>query len=156
MALKQSGKDWGAALVFFGAPLVLLAGLFLDIGDLPGRTICTIKRLYLLDCPGCGLTRAFLLIPQGDFLKALQLNAASLSLYLIGVLVWLKAGFSLFKKASLLPPWFSFLIKILGFLTLVLMIGHCLWKAIVFFENQGFSVFWDQFVKNGPFWLSLL
>lgn len=68
------------------APLAVLlfvvtAGLWLTIADFPGQSLCVFKRVFLLDCPGCGLTRAFLLIPRGRFADALHFNVASLPLY---------------------------------------------------------------------------
>lgn len=61
---------------------MLGAGFFLSPGDLPTRSSCIFKNLFLIDCPGCGLTRAFLSIPRGEFRAAFAYNAAALPLYL--------------------------------------------------------------------------
>ena len=39
--------------------------------------VCHLKRELGVDCPGCGLTRAFLSIARFDFKSALHLNPAS-------------------------------------------------------------------------------
>lgn len=36
--------------------------------------VCPSKLLYNLPCPGCGITRASILLMKGDFIDAIQLN----------------------------------------------------------------------------------
>jgi hypothetical protein len=62
--------------------VMLGAGFFVSPSDLPAHSSCIFKHIFLIDCPGCGLTRAFLSIPQGEFRAAFAYNAASLPLYL--------------------------------------------------------------------------
>lgn len=61
--------------------LILTVGLWWDLADLPNQTLCMFKRIFTQDCPGCGLTRAFLLIPKGEWRAAWQLNPGSFALY---------------------------------------------------------------------------
>lgn len=42
-------------------------------------TICVIKNVFGIHCPGCGMTRAFLFLGHGDIRTALRLNINSLS-----------------------------------------------------------------------------
>ena len=62
---------------------------------LPGTTIplpelCTSKRIWGMDCPGCGLTRGFISISHGQFQRAWHFNPASFVVYLliIGQIPW--------------------------------------------------------------------
>ena len=43
--------------------------------------LCTSKRIFGLPCPGCGLTRAFVSISHGQFVRAWRFNPASFLLY---------------------------------------------------------------------------
>jgi hypothetical protein len=45
--------------------------------------LCLVKALTGRDCPGCGMTRAFLLIGHGRFAAATAMHPASLPAYLI-------------------------------------------------------------------------
>jgi hypothetical protein len=49
------------------------------LGILPG--ICTWKRLFGLDCPGCGLTRCFVALAHGYFRQAWQFNPAGFLIF---------------------------------------------------------------------------
>jgi hypothetical protein len=50
-------------------------------------TICAWKRWFHVDCPTCGLTRAFCLFAHGDFAAAAAMNALVFPLYAIIVSV---------------------------------------------------------------------
>jgi hypothetical protein len=45
--------------------------------------LCLVKGLTGLDCPGCGMTRAFLLIGHGRFADAAAMHPASIPASLI-------------------------------------------------------------------------
>lgn len=105
---------------------ILFSGWLIVPGDLPGFEFCLFRRYFHLDCPGCGLTRAFLLIPRGQVSEALALNWGCLSLYvlflmmlfhrvfgaggiwrMVGSRAWLKSGkiLSLATAGLLLLHW---------------------------------------------------
>jgi hypothetical protein len=44
-------------------------------------SMCSTRVLTGIDCPGCGLTRAFISISHGRFLEAWQFNPASFAVY---------------------------------------------------------------------------
>jgi hypothetical protein len=53
---------------------------------IPGTAIimpptCTSRALYGVECPGCGMTRAFVAISRGQFNRAWELNRASFVVY---------------------------------------------------------------------------
>lgn len=55
-------------------------------------TICVVKNLFGIPCPGCGLTRAFLFLGHGDIHGALRLNINSLLIFSAIVFLWLHAA----------------------------------------------------------------
>lgn len=62
---------------------VIVAALVLPTGwESPGP-LCLIKALTGLDCPGCGMTRAFLFIGHGRFADAAALHPASIPAFMI-------------------------------------------------------------------------
>lgn len=62
---------------------MLTAGFFLKAQHFSLFPTCWIKKNFFFDCPGCGLTRAFLLIPKGEWQQAFELNSMSLPLYFL-------------------------------------------------------------------------
>jgi len=59
-----------------GGRQVLLPGLAVPLPEL-----CTMKRLWGIDCPGCGMTRAFISLAHGDVAAALSYNPAAVWLF---------------------------------------------------------------------------
>ena len=55
-----------------------------------GPVLCPVRRTTELECPGCGLTRAFVSLTHGDLDAALGFHPFSPLVYavLIGVLLW--------------------------------------------------------------------
>ena len=49
----------------------------------PMPETCHLKRDFGVDCPGCGLTRAFLAIAKFDFAKAFHFNPAGFFIFLM-------------------------------------------------------------------------
>jgi hypothetical protein len=76
----------GAAVILF------LSFAMRSVGDdsvyFPGLAIpipqtCTARIWFGIDCPGCGLTRAFIAISRGEFARAWRFNPASFLVYLL-------------------------------------------------------------------------
>jgi hypothetical protein len=92
MELRRAHQSYHRA-VLLGAALVLLAAVGLERKDsdslqLPGLrlrlpTLCWSRGFFGLDCPGCGLTRAFVCLGHGDFRAAWRHNPASLPMFAI-------------------------------------------------------------------------
>jgi len=62
---------------------VLAAAMLLPAGWESPVPLCVLKGLTGLDCPGCGMTRAFLFIGHGRFADAVRMHPASIPAYLI-------------------------------------------------------------------------
>lgn len=58
--------------------LVIVPGL-----NQPLPALCTSKRLFNIDCPGCGMTRSFIALAHGDLAAAWSYNPAGLLLFVI-------------------------------------------------------------------------
>jgi hypothetical protein len=62
---------------------VLVATMLLPTGWESPVPLCLVKGLTGLDCPGCGMTRAFLFIGHGRFTDAAALHPFSIPAFLI-------------------------------------------------------------------------
>jgi len=95
LANPKSHQDFDQIghLVFlsFASVIILLSVLMSTDGKqavfLPGFTSplpdsCSSRRLLGIDCPGCGLTRAFICISHGQLSEAWRFNRASFVIYL--------------------------------------------------------------------------
>ena len=57
-------------------------------------SVCLMKDVFGIPCPGCGITRAFLFLAHGDLRSALELNVNSVLVFSLVVLFWLHATFN--------------------------------------------------------------
>lgn len=122
------------AVIFF----IVTAGFWLTIADFSGQSLCVFKRVFLLDCPGCGLTRAFLLIPRGYFIDALVLNVASLPLYFFfAYLLLQQTSETVFHK---LLKWRiregGLILWVLAIV--LLLVGQWFFKVVIYFSEHSF------------------
>ena len=60
--------------------------VLLPLLDVPVPGTCTYKRLVGTDCPGCGLTRCFISLAQGDLRGAWDFNPAGILVFLVVIL----------------------------------------------------------------------
>jgi hypothetical protein len=79
-------------------PFVVIGGILAVSVLLPAigwhtRPICLLQNILAIPCPGCGMTRAFLLLGHGQILEALRMNMLSLAAF--GLLI------SLFFRSAL-------------------------------------------------------
>lgn len=64
--------------------------VFLPGMQAPMPELCSSRMLFGVDCPGCGMTRAFISISHGDFRRAWHFNPGSFFVYLliVGQIPW--------------------------------------------------------------------
>ena len=64
--------------------------VFLPGMQTPMPELCSSRMLFGVDCPGCGMTRAFISISHGQLRRAWQFNPASFVVYLliVGQIPW--------------------------------------------------------------------
>ncbi len=70
-----------STLMIFGLLFVLTLGWWMTPSGLPKMVLCPSLFFFNVECPGCGMTRAFLHLARGHFAQAWQLNHASVPLY---------------------------------------------------------------------------
>ncbi len=89
----DEGYGWLAAgLWLCGSLTILVLAAVMTVGPqrlvyLPGLSVpvpetCTLRSRFAIDCPGCGMTRSFIHIAHGRILDAVQLNPASILVFL--------------------------------------------------------------------------
>ena len=80
---KGAGVTTGRRLLLLVPAAILAAATLLPAGWESPVPLCLVKGLTGLDCPGCGMTRAFLLLGHGRFADALAAHPASVPAYVI-------------------------------------------------------------------------
>lgn len=130
-------------------PAILLAGLFVSAEDIAAFPLCFFKSFFKFDCPGCGLTRAFLFLPRGEITRAFGLNAASPVLYLMFWLMLILLIYRRFKPDFVEPVYFGRLRLYLSQLILVLMTGHWVVKVWQYFTAHSVSEYLHSLISQG-------
>lgn len=94
--LKGALLDRSTYLLGLGfTTAVFVVSYFYAPADIPAYSICMFKNMSGLDCPGCGLTRAFCSIAKGNFSKAFHFNATSPVAFALFGLWWLRSALHL-------------------------------------------------------------
>jgi cytochrome b561 len=92
----------------------------------PLPQLCSMKRTYGIDCPGCGLTRSFLSIGRFQFAQAMHFNPAGIFVFgLIAVQIpWRITQLARIRKGlpQLQADWFLWYLGI----CVVVMVGQWL------------------------------
>lgn len=103
---------------------MLFAGWFINPSQIENRwDVCWSQFLFHLDCPGCGMTRAFLSLAKGHFLEAIHYNAASPLIYFFFLIYFIELGLNLRKERFSLNiplPW----VKIYSILLVLVLFGQ--------------------------------
>ncbi|MDX1386593.1 MAG: DUF2752 domain-containing protein [bacterium] len=117
-----------------GGAIILLLGIFALAAFLPlewveRQNLCFIRNLVGLECPGCGLTRAFLYLFQGEIRSSLQMNALApvlvlwFGIYLMQHLIaWVRGS----RPRWYTPQGSQWIGRAFG----VLFFGQWLWKIL--------------------------
>ena len=66
-----------------------------------GESICVYKRLFNVECWGCGTTRAFFNIIHFNFKKAYEFNRLSPITFSLCVFIYIKSFIRIIKKTQL-------------------------------------------------------
>lgn len=124
--MKPSFQHGGAIVLLLG---IFALAVFLPLKWVESQNLCFIKNLIGLECPGCGLTRAFLYLFKGDFRSSIEMNALApvLVLWFLIYMVqhlctWIR-GIPLKWTSPQGSRWIS---KSFG----ILFFGQWLWKIL--------------------------
>ncbi len=102
--ISSRNRWWRWGLLSSSA--VPLLGAFVYGYGLPlGEGDCSFQQTYGFFGPGCGLTRSFVAIAQGDFLRAIQFNLFGPPLFLLFAWGFLQAALELGSRRSLPRRW---------------------------------------------------
>ncbi|MDG1872558.1 MAG: DUF2752 domain-containing protein [Mariniblastus sp.] len=125
--------------LIMAAIVLLLSFLMRSEGEtsvfLPGFSTampetCSARRLLGIDCPGCGMTRAFISISAGQFARAWHFNPVSFAFYLFVVaqIPWHLIQISRLRKQRypITTAW-AYLAPIL---MVVILTAHWIWKLL--------------------------
>lgn len=90
--------------------IVVVLGIFILSAWLPENWVsdlplCLFRYGSGIDCPGCGLTRAFVAFFHGDFLKAIRFNAMAPVLILWFIIYVVDDLYTL--KHHVRPQWYT-------------------------------------------------
>jgi len=117
---KQSELASTARLIQVGAFFALVASFIFRPDSLSGVELCAFHALTDLQCPGCGMTRAFCAISHGQFADAWGLNPLSFYLY------------SLTMLGLMYPLFVNFisdkLVRIIVLITVVAILAFGFWR----------------------------
>jgi hypothetical protein len=89
--------------------IFVFAGILVFLSIIPfefiegGPTICVFKNLLGIECPGCGMTRAFSRILRGDLIAAVSYNSLVVIVFPIFCLVLLRDILFIFSELNKSP-----------------------------------------------------
>lgn len=66
---KKIKADWDAC-----GTGILIVILVVVVSTILGNSVCVTQRLLGIPCPGCGMTRSFMLVLQGKFMEAWEMH----------------------------------------------------------------------------------
>jgi hypothetical protein len=80
--------------------LVFLVSFWYRPPDVPTVVLCTLKSTTGMDCPTCGMTRAFCALAKGEWQRALQFHPLSPAVFALFGWWWLRSLLYLLGKGS--------------------------------------------------------
>lgn len=83
---------------------------------------CINKKLFGMDCFGCGMQRSIILLLKGDFFAAFKMYPAIYSLLFLVIFIFLNLKFN-FKNSTLI-------IRLLFAINLLLIVGNFILKIL--------------------------
>lgn len=113
--------------ISFWAPILLGLGAFLFLSTVfSTNSSCYVKSTIGIPCPGCGMTRAYLALLDGDLKSAFFWHPLW---WLVVVYPMVHFGFIYFKKEK----WTKFQLPLLVF---ILLISVYIWRMLLHFPNN--------------------
>ncbi len=104
--------------------------VFLPGFESPIPSVCSSKVLFGVDCPGCGLTRAFIAISHGEFWQAWQFNRAGWIVYAFVALQIPWHAIQLYRRGRGLRPLESNLVYLVPIGMVVALLINWLIKLV--------------------------
>ena len=116
---REDVKHWWLPVLIAGGVTVLL--------NLLCGTVCPLRILFGIPCPGCGLTRGFLSLLRLDFASAVRMHPLSPAFFLLLLL------FPVFRygKRECFGVWTGLFV-----LLLVLLLPIYFWRMLTVFPGE--------------------
>lgn len=114
-------------------PTGVLLALYIGIANMIFGRICPARFLFGIPCPGCGITRTFLLLAQGKLIQASKMHIFWIPMVVL-VIAFLIVRYLVFDKEKNIL--YMKIIKKITYVMLVLSIVYYLYRMIVYFPNQ--------------------
>lgn len=94
-------------------------------------SICTLRNIAGIGCPGCGLTRSVCALSEGRIGAAIELHAFGPLVYLLGIVGWLYHLVALFRNHEpfrieprhVLRIWVGVVVAMIGYWIVRLILG---------------------------------
>ncbi|MCS7078695.1 MAG: DUF2752 domain-containing protein [Chloracidobacterium sp.] len=108
---------------FLFTSAVFIVSVLYQPPDTPTVTLCTLKTTTGIDCPTCGLTRAFCALAKGQWTRALRFHPMSPVIFTLFGWWWLRSLLHLMGRSRWVqrvegwfPPWPTVLVIAAGLL----------------------------------------
>lgn len=135
--LKKDIKDM--FIPFMMIVVYIIAGNFI-LGK-----ICPLRMICGLPCPGCGITRAFLLVLQGEFFEATIMHPFWISTVLLVVIYVILRYFC--GQSEQIKKVMS-IFRICVIVTLILCILYYIYRMINWFPHQAPMIYDENNIIN--------
>ena len=129
-------------LIWGGAIFVILLACCLELTDgadvvlpfisLPIPPICVVRRFFGIECPGCGLTRAFVCLAHGDLAHAWRYNVGAILLFPFVVAQIPYRILQLWRFQRRLPLWDASRFMAWGWIFVLVLVCQWLVKMVTF------------------------
>lgn len=113
-------------------PVVVVVVLIIVLSNAVFGKICALRMLAGIPCPGCGLTRAFLLIVQGDIRTATEMHPFWIPI--VFVLVSFAVGRYFIENKEKRRKIF-YIIRLLAILTLIGMFVLYVYRMVNYYPD---------------------
>ena len=97
--------------------------------------LCATKAFFHVECPGCGLTRSFVKITQGDLIDAFNFNRVSILLYLYFLFLFAYHVYCLKILKDNIPEKLIYINRFLSFIMISLLVFN--WILGIFIGSNG-------------------
>lgn len=95
--------------------------------------VCPSKLLYNLPCPGCGITRASILLMKGDFINAIQLNPNVILAFVYLIAYPLLTICEMVMRKDLLLPTYLYINNFLKKTPVIIIFAIC--EGLIWIHN---------------------
>lgn len=125
-------------------PIGLVASLIVSSNIILGK-VCVARMLFGIPCPGCGITRAFLLLAQGKIKEATIMHP-----FWIAIVVLLSAFLinRYFTKDKEMSKKVMSVLKICAIITLLLCIVYYMYRMITWYPQKEPMIYDSENVLN--------